>query len=348
MIETEKILINSGLIKTVPSHSHSPNPWYIRVLLAISGWLAALFLFSSIGIGLVDIFDEPLLSSLLGGGLIFFAYWLVKKKGNEFTTHLAFAMSLAGQLLILVALADLADPDTSLFWVGALSLFTALTFLIPNYVHRIACGFCSASSLYICIGLAGLEPLGAPILFAVALLFRHSEFYWDHHIRVAQALSYGFIFALFTAISLPTIFHFNLINEISGSYSTSIFNAFYPYILSTIAFLSCVYLQRKQGPTSSQTVNFLITFTAFVVLFGSATIDGLAIGLTFLILGFAHSSSALCSFSIIYLLFSISAYYYQLETSLLSKSASLAIFGIIALVARWVWLKLLAPEEGRS
>jgi uncharacterized membrane protein len=69
-------------------------------------------------------------------------------------------------------------------------------------------------------------------------------------------------------------------------------------------------------------------------------VQGITVGLLILLLGFAGCNRVLMGLGIMALLFYISVYYYQLQTTLLDKSLTLLITGIILLSLRGLLLRL--------
>ena len=72
--------------------------------------------------------------------------------------------------------------------------------------------------------------------------------------------------------------------------------------------------------------------------------QGLMTGVMIVLLGFAASNRVLLGLGIIALLFFISSYYYLLQNTLLDKSITLLILGVILIIGRSIMTKLL-PEE---
>lgn len=64
-----------------------------------------------------------------------------------------------------------------------------------------------------------------------------------------------------------------------------------------------------------------------------------------MLLGFASSNRVLLGLGVTSLLFYISSYYYTLEATLLVKSRTLLIVGLLLLAARWLMTRVIAPAS---
>lgn len=67
-----------------PSSKELSSPWYIKLLLAFSGWLAALFLLLFISAGLTVIFKSTIASIVLSTLLFVLAFVIFKNNKNDF------------------------------------------------------------------------------------------------------------------------------------------------------------------------------------------------------------------------------------------------------------------------
>jgi len=97
-------LHQAGLAESAPPENRTPaSPWYVKVLLAFSGWLAAFFLLGFIAMGAGLVFENHAVALITGGLMIGGAFAVLRIAGNEFLEHLALAVSLAGQALVVPA-----------------------------------------------------------------------------------------------------------------------------------------------------------------------------------------------------------------------------------------------------
>ena len=91
------------------AHTGHDRPWYIGLLLGAGGWLAGLFLLGFVALLLPP--DEPPEAALTGAVLLVAAWGLFKADrdgagcSQGFMAQLALALSIAGQCLLLFAMA---------------------------------------------------------------------------------------------------------------------------------------------------------------------------------------------------------------------------------------------------
>ena len=60
------------------------SPWFIKILLAFSGWLAAVFFLFFLGALFYSIFEEPLVLLIVGSVLFALAYFILVSGKNDF------------------------------------------------------------------------------------------------------------------------------------------------------------------------------------------------------------------------------------------------------------------------
>jgi uncharacterized membrane protein len=89
-------------------------------------------------------------------------------------------------------------------------------------------------------------------------------------------------------------------------------------------------------------------FAAALVTAASFKAPGIATGLTLVLLGYANANRSLVGLGLVALLSYLSAYYYLLESTLLMKSLTLAVTGVVLIAARSVAWTLLFPARTTS
>ncbi len=147
------------------------RPWYIGLLLGVSGWIAGLFL-----LGFVGLLFKPDTApeAAVAGAILLAAAWGLFKADRDgaFVTQLALALSIAGQCLMLFAMNEHAHGIGRVA-ASALLLQAVLALLMPNPLHR------------------SLSTLFATIAWALAvrfLLFGEPEF-WRAERAAAPSLA---------------------------------------------------------------------------------------------------------------------------------------------------------------
>ncbi|HJX29039.1 MAG TPA: DUF4401 domain-containing protein, partial [Thermoanaerobaculia bacterium] len=160
----------------VPSSKAPQAPWFVRVMLGVAGWIGALFLLGFVGALFAELFDSAAASLMLGTAACAVAVFLFRwSRGNDFFDQFAFAVSLAGQALILAGLDEWINiesryPDEfaliSLLMVGVQSI---LFVLIPEFLHRVWTA--GTAALAVLVALVSWHLPYAPALLLAALLW---------------------------------------------------------------------------------------------------------------------------------------------------------------------------------
>ena len=341
------------------------SPWYLKLILAFSGWLAANFVLGFFFALFSRLYRNIPLLMVLGVGLIGIAYMLLRNKKNEFIEHLALALSLAGQVLIVVAMFLFFDVNNQMFYIllviGLFEGFLAL--IMPDYIHRVFSSFIASISLalslfYINHSLAMLDIFNAALLLIVGLFWLNEfkpAFLAISGIRKRQAIAYGMTLALLV-INVSKLFSAtSLFNN--HRFQVHEFSWYQPWMTEILLGLMATFViwqllkrvSAHNGALSNRT--YLITLVAtLIVTLLSSQAHGLIVGVIILVLGFANSNRVLFGLGLITLLFFIAYYYTTLSTTLLYKSLHLLVLGLLLLTSYWVlkkWL-LLVNKEVRS
>lgn len=324
----------------LPASGDAPTPWYIKILLAFSGWLAAFFLMGFLAVGMELLLDNAAASLTIGIVMIAGAFGILRIPHNDFVAHLALAISLAGQGWIVVSIFQLFDHNpSSICWlIGILQL--VLAWLMPNFIHRIFSSFVAALAFALALVLVDLPYIfSSVILFGAAWLWLN-EFKYPRHLQLVHAVGYGLVLALII-LEGTTLFGQELMSW--HYHYTEQLPLTTPWmgeaLTGVVAVLTIWHLLKRYFTNSLQGTPRIILIGMCVLCLVSLEAQGIAAGITILILGFASSNRVLMGLGIAALLFYISTYYYLLETSLLHKSLSLLVIGTVLLVWRWSLIK---------
>lgn len=144
--DLQNALVARGLLDAAapaqPTRAAAPateRPWYIGLLLGVSGWLAGLFLLGFVGLLFHP--DTPAAAGLAGAVLLAAAWGLYgADREGAFVAQLALALSIAGQCLVLYALNKDARGIAPVA-ASALALQIGLALAMPNPLHRALSSF---------------------------------------------------------------------------------------------------------------------------------------------------------------------------------------------------------------
>jgi hypothetical protein len=125
---------------------HIERPWYLSLMLGASGWIAGVCILIFVGL----LFQpDSQVAFLFSGAVLVAAAWGLYKADREgaFVAQLALALSVAGQVLLVIGLAK-DNSHIAGAAVAALIVQTILVFIMPNALHR------TLSALFACAALA--------------------------------------------------------------------------------------------------------------------------------------------------------------------------------------------------
>ncbi len=135
------------------------------------------------------------------------------------------------------------------------------------------------------------------------------------------------------------------------SYSSMVITPWFPYWLGSFftgavtLFVVLTLLKVHHQPLTSS-ISLSIIISLLILSFVAIKIPTLMLGILIMILAFTHNNRLLLVLGIVSFLFSISAYYYYLEITLLQKSLILGVLGLVILIVRWFIFHLLLSDKG--
>lgn len=342
-------LIRAGITLNEPTYpAQLETPWFVRLLQAFSGWLAALFLLGFIAMGAVFVMENPIVSMGVGLAMVGAAFALLRSASNDVVEHLALAISLAGQLLIAWAMVELWEtsvyPSWTLLGWSMLVLQSVLALIMPSLVHRTFSAFAACLALYVALAESAIAPVvGGVVLLALTMLWLN-EFRWSGRIRDAQAWGYGLLIGLLVIQGLThsdqPLWFDNHGAEVAGL--ARWFNS--ALVALSLALLG--YVLQGYVFTRSK-VHWSLYLSPVALLLVELYVPGVGQGAVVLLLGFAIGHRVLVGLGGFSLLMGISSYYYWLDATLLTKALILLIMGGLLLALRWLlrrWLIALKPS----
>ncbi|MCH9022713.1 MAG: DUF4401 domain-containing protein [Planctomycetes bacterium] len=336
-------LLQAGLVQgPAPETPKLESPWFVKVLLAFSGWFAAVFMLGFIAMAFEDIIDSSTFCFITGGVMIGGAFAILRRENNEFLEHLALAVSLAGQALITYAIFDLIGYNDEMAWVGLALLQVLLAMLMPNFVHRVLSSFIAAFSFSM-----ALTAIGAPYVFSSVIMFLASwlwlnEFRYPKYMRGIRAIGYGLVLALIQ-IKGTALFGSDM-----GMLWADRQSWVQPWMGEVLAGAVTLYvfwqLLRRRGQAITGRLAITALLGTLLLCAVSMEARGITVGMVIILLGFAGGNRVLLGLGIMSLLFYISSYYYLLDATLLAKALTLLIVGLVLLTVRWFMLRMM-PED---
>lgn len=331
-------LFNKGLVVgSSPEKTELDSPWYVKALLAFSGWLAALFLLGFLAVVFQSLLDNSLACFIVGGLMIGAAFHLLNTLKSEFIEHLGLAASLAGQALVVIAVFKIAEPSEVKSWIliAALQIFLAL--IMPNFVHRVFSSFFSALSFSIALTLMGVPYLFGGILMLISAWIWLNEFDYPQQHKMLKAIGYGLVLSLIQ-LKGSVLFFDGGMTWLSDAISTkSWLKPWTGDALECGVMLYVVWqLLKKYKVPAFEPIAIMALLSSAVLCIASLEAGGITVGMMIILLGFVGSNRVLLGLGIVSLLFYISSYYYLLDATLIEKSQTLVVIGIVLLLMRWL------------
>ncbi len=313
------------------------SPWYVRVMMGIAGWIGALFLLGFVGTAFYWVMRGATASLTVGALLCVAALLFFRAaRAGDFGAQFGLAISIAGQGLVIIGLFNVFESESPILY-AAIALFeAALVWTMPNFMHRFLSSWAAMLALALSFDAFGLSGLASGIAAAaVAFIWLH-ETTWLAKDAFWRPLGYGMTIALLQidAMLLAPADAWWLPVTPSANWFFQYVHIIDALIVGAVLLMTALRLLARSGSslTSRAATAAIVACVAIAVL--SAFAPGLAGALLVLVLGFAAGNRVLIGIAIVALLGFVSHYYYQLETTLLMKSAILAASGCILLAAR--------------
>lgn len=310
-----------------PAADGESSPWYVKALVGIAAWIAALFLGFFFGIlGVIDTGEELI---GWGVGLIVIAtalkWW---QRTHIFWGQLTFAVILAGQGLFLVGVGMLSESVTTVA-LTLIGLEFLLFLIYPDAVHRTLSVLLMLGALTFLIYDEGWPTLVHALLFLTAvgavLTWQYEFHLLASRVRAFRApLGYGLVLAL---LGFCILAYTGFYGEVYWWLSSAA-------LALTLFYLLYQVLVELDLPIGSSAGLWALAAIAILLIPAYET-PGILAAVLVLLLGHWRSNSLLLGLAVMALLFFLSTYYYYLDISLLNKSYILAGTGAALLFAWW-------------
>lgn len=341
--------VNHELLSSAQSEARSP--WFISLFFGMSGILASLFFigFLTLLLDNTGLLDSTLAVFIIGGILSViggFLFYNARSRHSPFWNSLAFAITLAGQGYIAYALlaSEIAEPLNIML---LLLVQLLMTVAIPNFIYRLLSATLALSCLFYLLNYYHLSEVSLGLLALITSVthlqrYRLAAFIptkWRMNaLEITNAIGYASAYVL---LSVSVYF---IAAEYGNSFDSDGKAFSYNYYLAqgllTLASLYAAYLILKRYQVKLRSTAGLL-ISAAIVLLGimSIYVSGLLATSLIIIIATANSQRVLLGLGVIASVGYIFWYYYQLDTSLLVKSASMLVIGIALLLLRWLLIK---------
>lgn len=315
------------------------SPWFVRVMLGFAGWLGALFLLGFVYASLEFVFRSSTASMIIGASLcaaaaLIFRAW----RGKDFAVQFGLAVSFSGQALFIVGLMELFKWGSGVGYL-AITVFEAiLVAFIINTMNRVVCAFAAAVSLSFVLSSIDIPHLAPSLIAAGFAVLWLNELAWSARGSLVRPVGYGLVLA---AMYLNGALLLHGAVWLGGSAHSDPGLVMLSYwagvILNGAVLLYVVWrLLGRDGRQVDDRLTPVALIAALATALSSFMAPGMITGLVIALVGYANGNRVLTGLGIFALIAYLSHYYYQLETTLLIKAATLVATGMVLLVARFV------------
>ena len=347
--------VSDKLLNTAESAAR--NPWFISLLFGLSGILASLFFigFLTLMLDNTGLLDSTLaviiigaLLSVIGG----FLFYNARSRHSPFWNGLAFAITLAGQGYIAYALlaSEIEEPLNIML---LLLVQLLMTIVIPNFIYRLLSATLALSCLFYLLNYYHLSEVSLGLLAlitSVAHLQRYTlaafiptkwrASFFDISSAIGYASAYVLLSVSVYFIAAEYGNSFDSLDSLDNYGEAFSYNYYLAQGLLTLASLYAAYLILKRYHIKLLSAAGLLISAAIIILgVISIYVSGLLATSLIIIIATANSQRVLLGLGVIALVGYIFWYYYQLDTTLLVKSASMLVIGIALLLLRWLLIK---------
>lgn len=336
-----------------PEPGPAESPWYVRAMLGIAGWIGALFLLGFVGSAFFFVMQEAR-AALVAGALCCTAAFALYRafRGRDFADQFALALSLAGQVLLIVGLADVLSPSGAAFFLAVAAVQAGLALAIGNFLHRVLAAAGAAVALAFAIAQLSLHGLAAPLLCAGLAWIWLEPGRWARSGMLWRPVGYGLTLALLlveTFRLLGASRWFGLGGEAPGW--MQMHGPLAGRILTAALLVSAaIILSLREGNPLGSRITLCAAAGGLLLGLFSIGAPGFASAFLILLLGFAAGNRLLMALGVLGLLGFAGHFYYSLHATLLAKSGLLAVTGLCLLAAYAVIRRLPAgaPEPGHA
>ena len=333
------------------AESAARSPWFISLLFGMSGILASLFFigFLTLMLDNTGLLDSTLaviiigaLLSVIGG----FLFYNARSRHSPFWNGLAFAITLAGQGYIAFALlaSEIAEP-LNIMLLLLVQLF--MTIVIPNFIYRLLSATLALSCLFYLLNYYHLSEVSLGLLALITSVTHLQRYtlaafiptkWYANFFDISSAIGYASAYVLLNvSVYFITAEYGNSFDSYDEAFS---YNYYLAQGLLTLASLYTAYLMLKRYQVKLLSAAGLLISAAIIILgVISIYVSGLLATSLIIIIATANSQRVLLGLGVIALVGYIFWYYYQLDTTLLVKSASMLVIGIALLLLRWLLIK---------
>lgn len=330
--------------ESVMQPQETSSPWYIRVMLGISGWIGALFLMGFTGIAFEVMLRNPFASAVMAALCCGASFFIFRTMPNsDFAGQFGLAIGLVGQILWGMAIFKEFNGNHAAGYFLFFLVEVILTAVMPSFMHRLFTTLGGLGALSLGFGQAGFHGLAAPLMAAGCAWIWREELLLAKKQELWQPVGYGLALGLLQSTTLSLsgaarLFRHHDTGSWLLKHASTIETALIAVVFLVVAAMLLLELEIEAG-SSTWTV---VLASAFFAMMASFPIHGLSVALLVLVLGFARGNRILLALGLLAMAVFMAIYYYQMKETLLYKSMMLGLTGALLLGGRQT-VRLLLP-----
>ncbi|WP_162806653.1 DUF4401 domain-containing protein [Sphingosinicella terrae] len=333
-----------------PEPDRSASPWFVRVMLGIAGWIGAIFLLLFVGAAFAFVMDNGAAALVVGAACCGAAFLLLRAfEDQDFVEQFGLAISLAGQVMMIIGLADFLEPDGAALYLAVAATQIALALIVPQFLHRVLTSAGAAIALSLAIDQLSLHGFAAPFLCAGLAFVWLEPKRWAVDGQLWRPIGYGLVVALLLVETFRLLGGREWFGPSGDAPTWIALNG--PLIgrgLTALVLLWAAIDLVRRADIAPQSREGLAAAAAAILLgLVSLAMPGLASALLILLLGFAAGTRLLIALGVLSLLGFVAHFYYSLHLTLLEKSGLLAVTGLVLLAACWM-LRRGTPAQAKE
>jgi uncharacterized membrane-anchored protein len=293
-------------------------PWFVRLFVGLGTWTGGILVTSFLLA--LEIYEVPLFAGVLGMALLGAAAGVARRgPGTVFRTQLVWVLAIAGQILIITAVAEAAGEEAAS--VAGVALPLACVALVPERSLRALCTGAAVVAMSLMAWTLDMD-YGQEVVIALATAVTLAV--WIHESRIgASRLSALWAPAAY-ALPVGLVFPHGVLVAVRESGPDGWIDfASAPWLVSVALALLGVWVVsaavREQSP---RPVRAGVAAVVGLLLVTAATreVPGVTTGFLLLILAHLRRRRGLEAIGFLYLAGFLGVFYYQLSATLLAKS----------------------------
>jgi hypothetical protein len=223
-----------------------------------------------------------------------------------------------------------------------------LAAIVANEIHRAATTFAAAISLSLALWWYGVPYLAPALIIAAVTVLWLQEFTWADKGSMLRPIGYSLALAALYSNGVLLMHSYSWLLGRGAENSPVLVRLSYwtgVLMVGAVLLYTVFRLITREGFGIKDRPTQAALFAAAALAVVSYKAPGIATGLIIVLLGYANANRVLTGLGVFFLIAYLSLFYYQLQATLLVKSASLIATGMVLLIARFALLRLWPSTE---